>query len=445
MTMRTLSKATKLVKCLSLTVLTPLWSITSAARAQGVLEGRWEGEWTRSGSALAVSFDFQRSDSGYTGQFGSTQLRASGIPLSKVSRSDGQVHFELVGDRTTTIFDGTQRDDVLSGAFRDGESEGTFKLRKTTASTAPAYREEQVTFANGETILAGSLLLPNDGKERYPAVVFLHGSGPEGRNGSRFLADLFSRRGIATLIYDKRGVGSSKGDWRTADYETLAQDAIAAVAMLRARDDIDSARVGIYGHSQGASIVPLVAPRARAAFVVASAASGIRADEGERYSLRNSLRGGRLTPAESADAGRFVDLIIRSGRAGARSSELDAVVARDSAAKWFFPLPPNGNYYWAFSRAIASYDPSQHWKNVHVPVLFLYGELDQRVSVTESIAHIRAALGEAGNDRYTIKVFPQADHTLRLTAAPASTFQWPRNPPGFLETLVDWVVRMAFN
>ena len=441
-TMRGLNTS-RLKNCLSSTVFTLLWSITPAAHAQGAIEGRWEGQWTRSGSSLPVSFDFQRSDSAYTGQFGSTQLRASGIPLSRISRTNARVHFELVGDRTTTIFDGELRGNVLSGTFRDGEVGGSFKLQKTTGSTAPAYREEQVTFANGEVLLAGSLLLPNAGKARYPAIVFLHGSGPEGRYGSRFLADLFARRGIATLIYDKRGVGSSKGDWRTADYETLAQDAIAAVAMLRARGDIDSSRIGIYGHSQGASIAPLVAPRARAAFVVASAASGIRADEGERYSLRNSLRGGKLTPAENAAAERFVDLIIQSGRQGARSAALDSVVARDSAAKWIFPLPSNDNYYWAFSSAIATYDPSQHWKKVQVPVLLLYGELDQRVSVTESMTHIKAALREANNDRYTIKVFPEADHTLRIQAAPTGTFQWPRNPPGYLETLVDWVVRMA--
>ena len=425
------------------TALAVLGSICSTMHAQGDLAGRWDGVWTRSGASLAVSFDFQRGDSSYAGQFGSTQLRVSGIPLSKISQVASRVHFELVGDRTTAIFDGTLEDDRMSGSFSDGAARGTFDVRKTPRSATLVYREEEVTFANGETKLAGSLLIPNDGKKRHPAIVFLHGSGPEGRHASRFLADLFVRRGIAALIYDKRGVGSSKGDWRVADFETLAQDAIAAVASLRARDDIDSTRIGIYGHSQGAAIAPLVVPRAKAAFVIASAASGIRADEGERYSLRNSLGPGDRTPAQAAEAERFIDLVIQSGRNGLRSAALDSAVARDSAENWFFRVPSRDSYYWAFSRAIATYDPSRYWADVHVPVLLLYGELDQRVSVTESISHIRTALEAANNHRYTIKVFPNADHTLRIAASADGAFHWPENPPGYLESLLDWTIRVA--
>lgn len=427
----------------SLALLAVLSSITSTAQAQGKLEGRWDGVWTRSGASLAVSFDFQRNDSSFAGQFGSTQLRVTGIPLSKIARADTVVHFELVGDRTTMVFDGALQNDRLSGSFSDGDARGTFNVRKTPGSAKLPYREEQVTFANGETTLAGSLLIPNDGKKRHPAIVFLQGSGPEGRYASRFLADLFARRGIATLIYDKRGVGSSKGNWRSADFETLAQDGIAAVASLRSRADIDSSRIGIYGHSQGAAIAPLIAPRAKAAFVIASAASGIRADEGERYSLRNSLRAGNLTPPEAAEAERFIDLVVESGRKGARSAPLDSAVARDSTERWFFAVPAGDSYYWAFSQAIATYDPSRYWANVHVPVLFLYGELDQRVAVTESIRYIRTALQSANNRRYTIKVFPNADHTLRIAAATDGAFHWPENPPGYLDTLVTWTIRTA--
>lgn len=427
----------------SRTVIALLCAIGSTVEAQGDLDGRWEGVWTRSGASLAVSFDFQRSDSGYTGLFGSTQLRVSGIPLSKVSRADTRVQFELVGDRTTMVFDGVLQGDRISGSFSEGDARGTFDVRKTTPSAKLVYREEQVTFANGETTLAGSLLIPNDGRKRHPAVVFLHGSGPEGRHASRFMADLLARRGIASLIYDKRGVGSSKGDWRSADFETLARDALAAVARLRSRKDINSARIGIYGHSQGAAIAPLVAPRAKAAFVIASAASGIRADEGERYSLRNSLRADNLTPTEAAEAERFIDLIIESGKEGSRSAELDAAVARDSTERWFFPVPARDSYYWAFSKAIATYDPSRYWANVHVPVLLLYGELDQRVSVTESVRRIRTALRAANNRRVTIVVFPNADHTMRIAASTDGGFHWPANPPGYLETLLSWTVRMA--
>jgi len=63
-------------------------------------------------------------------------------------------------------------------------------------------------------------------------VVFLHGSGSEGRWASRYLGTQLATHGIAALIFDKRGVGGSTGDWRRATLDDLAGDGVAAVARL---------------------------------------------------------------------------------------------------------------------------------------------------------------------------------------------------------------------
>jgi alpha-beta hydrolase superfamily lysophospholipase len=73
------------------------------------------------------------------------------------------------------------------------------------------------------------------------------------------LANAFARRGIAALIYDKRGVGTSTGQWRDAAFAELVGDASAAVEALRSRPQISPDRVGIHGHSQGGTIAPWVA------------------------------------------------------------------------------------------------------------------------------------------------------------------------------------------
>lgn len=137
----------------------------------------------------------------------------------------------------------------------------------------------------------------------------MHGSGAEGRYASRFLADLFARKGIAALIFDKRGVGKSTGNWRQSTFNDLARDAIAGIEFLKGRRDIDAGRIGIFGHSQGAAIAPLVASLSSAvSFVIASAASGISMSEGERYSLQNSLGATDLSPDEAREAQRYVDV-----------------------------------------------------------------------------------------------------------------------------------------
>src|SRR5882672_1135612 len=92
------------------------------------------------------------------------------------------------------------------------------------------YREEKVKFQSGNATLGGTLLIPA-GEGPHPAVVCVHGSGEQSRNGFvsiiRFVADHFARHGIAVLIYDKRGVGESTGDWSKQTLDDLATDALA--------------------------------------------------------------------------------------------------------------------------------------------------------------------------------------------------------------------------
>jgi pimeloyl-ACP methyl ester carboxylesterase len=101
-----------------------------------------------------------------------------------------------------------------------------------SAMAGPAPREEEVAFANGEVRLAGTLLLPHAGKP-VPAVVFVHGAAYHDRRDNREEAEYFARRGIAALVYDKRGCGASSGDWATASQFELADDALAAVLLLK--------------------------------------------------------------------------------------------------------------------------------------------------------------------------------------------------------------------
>ena len=74
-----------------------------------------------------------------------------------------------------------------------------------------------------------------------------------------FFAEHLASHGIAALvIYDKRGVGKSIGNWMQSDFIDLADDAVAGITLLKQHKEIDPHRIGIYGHSQGGAIAPLV-------------------------------------------------------------------------------------------------------------------------------------------------------------------------------------------
>ena len=125
-----------------------------------------------------------------------------------------------------------------------------------------AVQEVKIPHPDGH-VLAGTFLRP-DGDRKPPAVVFITGSGPQNRDEalmghSPFLviADYLARNGIASIRYDDRGFGESTGTFADATTEDFATDALAAVAWLRARDDLDLAGIGLLGHSEGGLVAPI--------------------------------------------------------------------------------------------------------------------------------------------------------------------------------------------
>jgi len=402
------------------------------------LAGHWEGQWVRDGASLDVWVDFSHSDSGYAGSFGSDALRALDIPFRSVQSDSTGVHWLLVGDATTLRFEGKVAGDALGGRFKDGDAPGTFRLRRTAESSTPPYSSVDVHFTNGAVTLAGTLMMPA-GSAPCPAIVFVHGSGPEGRYASRYLADRFARAGFAALIYDKRGVGASGGDWKRSGFGDLAGDALAAIRMLAADRRVRAGAIGVYGHSQGGTIAPLIASQSRdLGFVIASAAGGVPLIEGERYSYSNHLGVPRLPGADSLRATSYVDAVVRAAYEGGGWERADSAARANGKESWIQPIPGPEDSFWWLAHETARYDAPSYWRRVKVTVLLVYGERDERVPVNPSLERIRAALHEAGDEDVTWKIFPESDHTFRINESNDGHFRWPRTPDGYLETLIGW-------
>src|SRR5262249_31118792 len=150
--------------------------------------------------------------------------------------------------------------------FYQEEARSAHFILRRMEKKPPPYKQEEVSFQNGEVKLAGTLLTPLK-KGRRPAVVFFHGSGPQTRESYlRFFADLFARRGVVALIYDKRGTGASTGEvwYRTGDrFDVLAADALSGVRFLLSRPEVDPKKIGLWGLSQGGWLAPLAASRSK--------------------------------------------------------------------------------------------------------------------------------------------------------------------------------------
>ncbi|MCK5213406.1 MAG: alpha/beta fold hydrolase, partial [Dehalococcoidia bacterium] len=150
----------------------------------------------------------------------------------------------------------------------------TFDWESETEAVGAAI-ERDVTFASGDLSLAGTLRLPKTDESPYPAVLFIHGSGPVDRDGSavnletgavvmeldiyRQLAVAASDVGFASFRFDKRGVGESQGDATLASRADLLDDARAAIQALREQPEIDPNRIILAGHSEGGYLAPMLA------------------------------------------------------------------------------------------------------------------------------------------------------------------------------------------
>lgn len=412
--------------------------LTSVLRAQADPAGTWTGYWTRAGDTLPVTM-VVRSDTGgrYSAVFASERLRVRGVPFTSVTTSGCcGVTLVLRGDRTTATFRGLQGGDSLTGSFDEAGTTGRFAFARS-AATPPTFDEQDITFANGAVTLAGTILLPaGTGHDRVPGVVFLHGSGPERRWASRYLAEQLARNGFACLIFDKRGVGGSTGRWQAAGLDDLAADGAAAVARLRQEARVDPDRVGILGHSQGGTLAPMVAVKSGSvAFVIGSAAAGIPMDSVEIYSIGNAILPNARSATDSSAARDYVGELVSVAYHGRSRARLDSLMRRDSTASWYFRPPAPDDPYWTFSRQFASFRPADWWPRVRVPVLLVYGAMDQRVP-PESAGRISEILHRAGNQQVTMQIHPGADHTFRLRPGPSG---WPATAPGYVPGLLAWL------
>lgn len=298
-----------------------------------------------------------------------------------------------------------------------------------SAPPGAPYTAEQVTVrSTGGVTLAGTLTLPKrrgaDG--RVPAVVLITGSGPQNRDeevpgvkGYRFfrqIADTLSRRGVAVLRLDDRGVGGSLAGDKPGTTGDFADDVRAALTYLRSRSDIRGDRLGLVGHSEGGLIAPMVArddPRLAAIALLA----------GPSRRIRRILEFQRRVFVEN-------DSTIPVAR---RDSALEALArTADSVA-----ATPGWLQY------IYDYDPAATARQVRTPVLILHGATDLQVTADQAL-ELSSAFQQAGNRDVTIHVFTNTNHLFLedpsgvysgYTKLPSTTVK-----PEVLGTLADWVV-----
>ena len=325
------------------------------------------------------------------------------------------------------------------------------------AKKARFYHEEEVTFQNANVTLAGKLLLPS-AKGPHPAVILLHGSGAQDRNGERseirWVADHFARHGIAALIYDKRGFGASTGNWATASFSDFAKDALAGLKLLQSRSDINPKQIGLWGVSQAGWVMTTATSMSKEiAFIISVSAggSGYTVTQQNNYNIGTEMRTAGFSQDEVAQVMTSYNLfydVVRAGEGG-DGSKLDAAIrqAQQQNAKlkdWLPPLSSEINWkkkdQWFLAFDI-DFNPVPLWESYDGPVLGIFGELDSSTPVQQVVPILGKALASRRNTDYAIKVFPKANHNIMeaVTGSDNELPQLTRFVPEYLDTMTDWL------
>jgi pimeloyl-ACP methyl ester carboxylesterase len=272
--------------------------------------------------------------------------------------------------------------------------------------------EEDITFRNKDILLKGTLTKP-DCDTPCPVVLVTHTSHAAARDFGVYqhLTKLLPPQGIAVFVYDRRGSGESSGDFDTASFFDLAEDAQAAVEHLKSRSDIDPDNIGVWGLSQGGWIAPLTAVNSPdIAFVIAVSSVGVSVAEQMNYSAEFELRTKGFPEKavrQMLELRRLVDEYYR-GKADRSVAQEELEMFRKEP---WFPfayledyLPEDPTFEkWP---QIMDFDPLPIIREIKVPVLLLYAEEDPWVPIAKSIEIWK----ENGPNDLTIHQIKDANH-----------------------------------
>jgi len=326
------------------------------------------------------------------------------------------------------------------------------------------FISEDVTFTNGDIILAGTLTLP-DTPGPHPAAIVISGSAAQNRDGFtegflegyeplRFLAETLTPEGVAVLRYDERGVGESTGVNHTSTTADFATDVLAAFDYLASRDDIDTQQIGLIGHSEGSNIVAYAAARNEdVAFVVSLAGQAV---SGYDLLVEQTVKGALSNGATQEEAEQELayglmewDMVLNDDWEGLEAYTRERIAAfpeeyQPTPEELDKMLVQQEEYGKSWVRFFLEYNPADDWQRIDAPILAIFAERDVQVTVEQNFEPFVAALENGATSDYEVVTIENANHTFQPGVETGSLIEYyelePEMMPELLTIVREWVL-----
>lgn len=315
-------------------------------------------------------------------------------------------------------------------------------------------KEIPIHFQDKDSDLAGVMVLPS-GKGPHPAVIFIHGSGPENQDGGGLYRQMWkhlTEQGFCCFSWDKPGVGASTGNWKGQNYEERAQEALAAMYFLQTQKYIDPSRIGLWGLSEGGLVCTLAAALNNdVAFIIPVSSPAGSLIERELFTTEARMRAEKV-PEDAIK--RACDVTLRELELVSKGASLQEIKAVSKAVEnepWFKTFEYI-NYGQSWTQTLLEsvknhmmFDSESVLERIKCPVLAIWGELDTTVPAEKSHEIFKNRLVRSGNRDVTLRIFPKADHALfpTVTGGMREMLQsWKELKPllpNYLKTMTEWL------
>ena len=329
--------------------------------------------------------------------FSSLEQNANRIPFQGIEVNGDSISFNLQSDFYLYQFRNRWIDNnsKLQGVLHVDTITVPYILEKEALSSNANPRREDVSFESNGLKINGTIWHPENNENK--ALVILTSSSGADRSASRSEAILFAQKGFTTFHYDKRGTGSSDGDWETASIEELSQDDINAINYFSDKTGISHQKIGILGSSQGAAKIPLILNELEdIQYGILVSCPGVSLLESDLNYWKN--RNEELLGNEVADAVKLERKVFEFIGGRLTRSDLEASINEKKTKPWFEHIwIPNLEEVRTDKKLL--YSPIPHLESTKQPILIIQGQMDEIIPAN-SYALISDALKKSGNNKF---------------------------------------------
>jgi alpha/beta superfamily hydrolase len=417
------------------------------------ITGTWKGHIDVNGNQIPIVFHFYKDSAlQLNGKWDSPSQNAMNLPCSDIAINGDSV---VIGLKVISGFYNGKfvTPDSIAGMWHQGNgqlalnisrsNEASFEPPKRPQTPKPPfnYFTEDVEYSNVDNSMKYGATFTRPASainKKYPAVLLITGSGKQDRDENIFdhkpfsvIADYLTKRGIAVLRVDDRGMGKTTGKFDTSSSEDFTTDVEVGIKYLQSRKDVDSKHIGLIGHSEGGMIAPMVAARNKnVSFIVMLAGTAVPGSVINDYQNTQPMKNAGMNDSVIQ---KFLEL--HHALINAATSALNENYYLDNVSKIYYTWKKKQSpetlqalikgtdeqtisglqkayslFHSKWFKFFLIHDPANDFEKLSIPVLALNAEKDIQVDPKINLPVIKASLKKSTSKNYKVVELPGLNH-----------------------------------